>query len=60
MVGVKAVGDVKDVCFALKNEAERCKGMTVLECIRFRELEEVVAKQFGMPVAKYRMEVSKR
>lgn len=45
--GVAFVGDVKYVCNELKNEAQRCKNMTVEQYIRFRCLEAVVAKQIA-------------
>lgn len=33
--GVAFVGDVKDVCNELKNEAQRCKNMTVEQYVTF-------------------------
>ena len=47
MKGIFFKGNVREVCAALKAEAERCKGSTVERYIRKRQLEEVERKQFG-------------
>ncbi len=43
--GVAFKGEVKDVCAELEREAERCKGMTVGQYLKFRELEKTVDEQ---------------
>lgn len=45
--GVAFVGDVKDVCNELKNEAERFTGWTVEQYVRYRYLDAIVAKQIA-------------
>lgn len=54
MIGEDFKGDIKDVCAELEREAKRSKGVKMGEWLRRRKLEEVEAKQFGMPVEEFR------
>ena len=54
MIGEVFKGDIKDVCAELEREAKRCKGKKMGEWLRMRKLQEVEAKQFGMPVEEFR------
>jgi hypothetical protein len=52
-------GSIVDVCAELEAEARRCKKMTVGEWLRMRELDRVIAKQFGMTEDEYRREMQR-
>lgn len=54
MQGEVFKGDIKDVCAELEAEAKRCRGMSVGEWLRLRNIERACAKQLGMSEDKYR------
>lgn len=54
MKGEVFKGNVRDVCAELKEEVQRCKGMTVAEWLRLRKLEQAEARQFGISASELR------
>lgn len=56
MQGEFIKGNINDVCAELKMEAERCKGMTVVEWLELRAIDRVFAEVLGISVEEYRRE----